>query len=207
MRVLYLDAWVSMLVFTVATVAFYVMGATVLYRLKLHPGGSQMMEQLAQMYVEAFGHPWTKTLFLIGACVVLFKTLYVASAGHSRLSADFLSLARLVRYTEAGQRSRWIQYFCVFYPTFALLLYLIFGDPRTMVIFGGFAQAATLPIIGGAAIYLRYRRVDPRLAPSPLVDACFLLAFLAITVVSCYAIGTTIYTNVWPWLQAQFSAG
>ncbi len=204
MRVLYLDAWVSMLVFTVATVSFYVMGATVLHRLKLYPGGSQMMEQLAQMYVQAFGHPWTKTLFLIGACVVLFKTLYVASAGHSRLSADFLSLARLVRYTEAGKRSRWIQFFCVFYPTLALLLYLVFGDPQLMVIFGGFAQAATLPVIGGAAIYLRYRRVDRRLAPSPLVDACFWLAFLSITAVSIYAISDKIQTTVWPWLMSWF---
>lgn len=204
MRVLYLDAWVSMLVFTLATVSFYVMGATVLHRLKLYPSGSQMMEQLAQMYVHAFGHPWTKTLFLIGACVVLFKTLYVASAGHSRLSADFLSLARLVRYTEAGKRSRWIQFFCVFYPTLALLLYLVFGDPQLMVIFGGFAQAATLPVIGGAAIYLRYRRVDPRLAPSPLVDACFWLAFLSITAVSIYAISDKIQTTVWPWLMSLF---
>jgi Mn2+/Fe2+ NRAMP family transporter len=204
MRVLYLDAWVSMLVFTVATVSFYVMGATVLHRLKLHPEGSKTMEQLAQMYVQAFGHPWTKTLFLIGASIVLFKTLYIASAGHSRLSADFLSLAKLTRYSEAGKRARWIQFFCVFYPTLALALYLTFGDPTTMVIFGGFAQAATLPIIGGAAIYLRYRRVDPRLAPSRPVDVCIWIAFIAITIVSLYAIAATVHNNVWPWLAAKF---
>jgi Mn2+/Fe2+ NRAMP family transporter len=207
MRVLYLDAWVSMLVFTVATVSFYVMGATVLHRLELHPQGGRMMEDLAQMYVEAFKHPWTKTLFLIGACVVLFKTLYVASAGHSRLSADFLSLAKLVRYQEPGKRSRWIQFFCVFYPTLALGLYLIFGDPHLMVVFGGFAQAATLPVIGAATIYLRYRRVDRRLAPSKFVDLFLWIAVVAVTVVAIYAIYQKTVDDVWPWLSSLFSGG
>ena len=205
MRVLYLDAWVSMLVFTIATVSFYVMGATVLHRLELHPRGGRMMEDLAQMYVQAFQHPWTKTLFLLGACVVLFKTLYVASAGHSRLSADFLSLAKLVRYQRAGKRSRWIQFFCVFYPMLALALYLIFGDPQLMVVWGGFAQAATLPVIGGATIYLRYRRVDPRLAPSKFVDLFLWIAVIAITVVSAYAINDKL--AIWPWFSSLFSGG
>ena len=69
-----------------------------------------------------------------------------------------------------------------------LLLYLLVGDPREMVIIGGFFQAATLPIISGAAVYLRYRRTDPRLAPSRFSDVFLWLAFVAITVVSLYAI-------------------
>ncbi|HXT58567.1 MAG TPA: Nramp family divalent metal transporter [Pirellulales bacterium] len=206
MRVLYLDSWVSMLVFTVATVSFYVMGATVLHRLNLHPGGSQMMEQLAQMYVEAFKHPWTRSLFLIGGSIVLFKTLYVASAGHSRLSADFLSLAKFVRYRTPGKRGRWIQFFCVFYPSFGLALYLLFGDPHVMVVFGGFAQAATLPIIGAATIYLRYRRVDPRLAPSRIVDMFLWIAVISITVVSIYAINDKVQKDVWPWLSSLWNS-
>ncbi|HEV3005229.1 MAG TPA: Nramp family divalent metal transporter, partial [Pirellulales bacterium] len=144
MRVLYLDAWVSMLVFTVATVAFYAMGATVLHRLDLHPQKQRMMEDLAQMYVQAFGHPWTKTVFLIGASVVLFKTLYVSVAGNSRLTADFLGLARFVHYPHAARRARWIRFFCSFYPGLALVLYLVFGDPQAMVVFGAFAQGVTL---------------------------------------------------------------
>ncbi|HUY87122.1 MAG TPA: Nramp family divalent metal transporter [Pirellulales bacterium] len=207
MRVLYLDAWVSMLVFTVATVSFYVMGATVLHRLQLHPEGDHMMEQLAQMYVEAFKHPWTKSLFLVGACVVLFKTLYVASAGHSRLSADFLSLAKLVRYQDPGKRAHWMRFFCVFYPALGLVLYLIFGDPHVMVVFGGFAQAATLPVIGAATIYLRYRRVDPRLAPSKFVDLFLWIAVAAVTVVAIYAIYQKMVEDVWPWLSSLFSGG
>src|SRR5262249_13145133 len=81
MRVMYLDAWVSMVVFTVATVAFYMLGAVVLHRQDppLVPAKDKMIATLSEMYVPAFG-PWTQIAFLIGAWAVLFKTLYVASA-------------------------------------------------------------------------------------------------------------------------------
>src|SRR5438874_3816303 len=108
LRVMTLDAWVSMVVFTVATVAFYFLGAAVLHRQDLHPKGAQMIVTLSEMYVPTFGD-WTKVFFMIGAWAVLFKTLYVASAGHARLSADFLHLAKIVQYTEPGLRHRWIQ--------------------------------------------------------------------------------------------------
>jgi hypothetical protein len=57
-----------------------------------------------------------------------------------------------------------------------------------MVIIGGFFQAASLPIISGAALYLRYRRTDTRLAPSPVSDGCLWFAFVAISAVAVYAI-------------------
>jgi Mn2+/Fe2+ NRAMP family transporter len=94
----------------------------------------------------------------------------------------------------------------VFYPSIALALYLLFGDPKVMVVFGGFAQAATLPIIGAATIYLRYRRVDPRLAPSRIVDVFLWIAFIAITVVSIYAIYDKLQKDVWPWLSSLWDS-
>jgi len=194
MRVLHLDAWVSMVVFTVATVSFYFLGATVLHRQGLRPAKSQMIETLSEMYVPTFGD-WTRFAFLIGAWAVLFKTLYVASAGHSRLTADFFSLAGFVHYDGSEPRRRWIKGLCVFFPLLALLLYLLFRDPRAMVIFGGFFQAATLPVISAATVYLRYRRTDRRLAPSLLSDLLLWLALISISVVAAYAI--------WDWAAHQ----
>jgi Mn2+/Fe2+ NRAMP family transporter len=187
MRVLHLDAWVSMVVFTVATVAFYFLGATVLHSQGLNPKGTRMIATLAEMYVPAFGD-WTKLLFLIGAWAVLFKTLYVASAGHSRLTSDFFSLAGWLTYPSAYARGRMIRLLCVFYPAMALLLYLLFGEPQGMVKFGGLAQGVTLPVISGAAIYLRYRRTDPRIAPSLASDICLCVAFTLISAVAVKAI-------------------
>ena len=187
LRVMKLDSWASMVVFTIATVAFYCMGALVLHRQELDPRGPAMMQTLAQMYAQLFG-PWTHLAFLVFAWAVLFKTLYVASAGHARLTADFLSLGGWLRYRRAEQRARIIRAGCVFYPALALVLYLFVGEPRAMTIAGGFAQGVTLPVIAGATVYLRYRRTDPRLAPSRLGDACLWAAFLLLTAFAVYAV-------------------
>jgi manganese transport protein len=187
LRVMFLDAWVSMVVFTAATVAFYVMGATVLHRQGLHPEKSEMIKTLSMMYVPTFGK-WTENYFLIAVWAVLFKTMYVSSASNGRLLADFLGLAKVVRYTELGQRQRWIIRLSCLLPVIGLVLYLMYGDPNLMVIIGGFFQAATLPIIAGATIYLRYFRTDRRLAPSIWSDVLLWSAFLIITAVSLYAI-------------------
>lgn len=201
LRVMNLDAWVSMLVFTVATVAFYFLGAAVLNRQDLHPKGPQMIVTLAEMYMHIFGD-WTKIIFMIGAWAVLFKTLYVASAGHARLSADFLSLAKIVKYDQPGLRHKWIQRFCIFFPTLALVLYLVFREPKLMVTIGGYAQGVTIPVIAGAALYLRYFRTDKRLAPSLFFDLCLWLAFLLITAVSIYAVVNDIIPTVSKWIGA-----
>jgi Mn2+/Fe2+ NRAMP family transporter len=185
-RVMYLDAWVSMIVFTVATVCFYCLGATVLHRQNLHPKGLDMIATLSQMYVPIFGG-WTKLVFLVGVWVVLFKTLYVSSASHSRLTADFLSLARFVSYPDATARAVWIRRLCVVYPLGALAIYLVVGEPRAMVVFGGFFQGITLPVIAAISVFLRYRRTDPQLRPSILSDVLLWVAFLSISVVAIYA--------------------
>jgi manganese transport protein len=196
-RVMYLDAWVSMVVFTVATVCFYFLGATVLHRQNLHPKGMDMIATLSEMYVPIFGS-WTKLLFLVGVWVVLFKTLYVASASHSRLTADFLNLAKFVHYPNAHAREIWIRRFCILYPLGALVLYLVVGEPRGMVIFGGFFQGITLPVIAAISVFLRYRRSDARLAPSMLSDICLWTALISISVVAIYASWERLTSQILP---------
>lgn len=190
-RVLHLDAWASMVVFTFATVAFYTMGATVLKGRGIVPDGSQMVATLAQMYEPAFGK-WTLGLFVVGTWAVLFKTVYVASAGHARLTADFFSLAGFVHYATAEDRARWIRRLCVVFPSLAVVLTLMFGNPVTMVMVGGIAQGCTLPIIACATLVLRYRSPDKRLTPSFFFDLFLWCAALSITIVAVYAVWNTM---------------
>lgn len=202
-RVMHLDAWVSMVVFTVATVCFYCLGATVLHRQNLNPKSNDMIATLAHMYVPMFG-TWTQTLFLLGVWAVLFKTLYVASAGHSRMTTDFLSLGRFARIPDTQTRNWWIRLFCIAYPMGALLLYLIYGEPRAMVIFGGFFQGITLPVIAGIALFLRFKRVDSRLAPSRMSDALLWIAFVSITAVAIYATWDRLTNQIIPAFKSIF---
>lgn len=200
MRVMHLDAWLSMAVFTVATVAFYAMGASVLHTQRIVPEKDGMILALSKMYVDSFGG-WTQGLFLIGAGIVLFKTLYVASAGNSRLVADFLQLLGVVDYKTDERRVRFTRVLCVFFPALALVLYRAFGDPAAMAVVGGVAQAITLPIIAGAAIYLRYKRVDRRIAPGLLMDIGLWGGFVLMAAFACFQVGSQankVFNAVFP---------
>jgi len=193
-RVMQLDAWFSMVVFTVATVAFYFLGAAVLHPQGLDPKGPEMIPTLSRMYLQplegtplAALRPFTYVGFLLGAWAVLFKTLYVATAANSRLTADFLS--RLGLWPDAGpaHRERTVKFFCVLYPTLSLGLYYLFREPQGLIKAGGIAQALMLPFIAGATIYLRRRDTDPRVGPSILSDLLTWIAFFAITAVAVYS--------------------
>ena len=101
--------------------------------------------------------------------------------------------------TPMGVSPCWTPWASAFVAVTAILwLGSLFRDPRAMVVFGGFFQAATLPVIAAATVYMRYRRTDPRIAPSKLSDLCLWLAFLSITVVAAYAIRDWGLTELWP---------
>lgn len=193
--VMQLDAWFSMVVFTVATVAFYLLGAAVLHPQGLDPKGAGMIATLAQMYVKPLGL-WTRSVFLVGAWAVLFKTLYVATAANSRLTADFLDLTGLWRSKE-GRRGRVVNALCVFYPLLALGIFYAVREPKTLVKVGGYAQGLMLPLIAGATLFLRNRDTDRRVAPIFLTDILVWLAFFAIAIVA----GVSIGIEVWPYLR------
>ena len=194
-KVMQLDAWFSMLVFTLATVGFYLMGAGVLNRQflagtlseKVDLNGSGMIRTLANMYVAALG-AWAKPFFLVGAWAVLFKTLYVATAANSRMMADFLNLSGFWRYKDAAGRERVVKVFCAVFPVFALAIFLIQPKPLRLVMIGGIAQALMLPLIAGATLYLRYRDSDPRVGPNRLSDALTWAAFAATVAVAGYSL-------------------
>ncbi|WZO98000.1 Nramp family divalent metal transporter [Isosphaeraceae bacterium EP7] len=187
MHVMQVDAWFSMLVFTAATIAFYLLGAAVLHPQGLVPKGSEMLETLSRMYVEPLG-PWTRSVFLVGAWAVLFKTLYVATAANSRLSADFLDLAGFWRQPDAASRERTIRAFCVFYPALALGLYFGLRDPKALVTLGGYAQGLMLPVIAAASLYLTRRDRVASVAEGPFSKLLSWVAFLSITAVASYSV-------------------
>jgi Mn2+/Fe2+ NRAMP family transporter len=194
-RVMQLDAWFSMLVFTIATVAFYLLGAAVLHPQGLDPKGPDMIPTLSQMYLGPLEgtslaglRGMTRVGFLLGAWAVLFKTLYVATAANSRLTVDFLNLVGAWRPTSPESREKMVKVFCVVYPVLALGLYYAYREPQGLIKAGGIAQALMLPLIAGATIYLRRRDNDPRVGPSLLSDVFTWLAFVGITAVASYSV-------------------
>lgn len=190
-RVMHLDAWVSMVVFTVSTVSFYLMGAAVLHRQGPPPQGQALIATLSKMYIGPFGE-WTRILFLIGAGMVLFKTLYLACAANSRLTTDFLVLAGMSPTKSPEHRAQMIRRLCLVFPMVALTFFLIGKDPKLMVTIGGVGQAATLPMIAGATLYFRYRKIHKALQPWLITDVLLWVAVLSICAVAAYAVPTQL---------------
>jgi len=167
-KVLQWDAWCSMIVYTFATVAFYLLGAAILGRTGLDPGGDQMVRTLGQMYVPVFGTA-AQAVFLFGAFAVLYSTFFVATASHARVCADALRVFGISTGDEVTYR-RWVKIFCIVLPLLFLASFAFFKAPKELVLAGGFMGALMLPLLGVAALYFRYRCCDTRLVPGRLWD-------------------------------------
>ncbi|MBI5773018.1 MAG: Nramp family divalent metal transporter [Verrucomicrobia bacterium] len=187
MRVMRVDAWLSMIIYTSATAAFYLLGAAVLHAKSLKVSDKDMIPTLAHMYQESFG-AWGLWIFLIGAFAVLYSTAFAATASNARLLADALELFGLKRYASEEARARMVKICCVVLPTYATAIYLVTAKPVTLVMISGVGQALLLPFLAGAALYFRYRKLDPELRPGPVWSALLWLSALCMGAAGAYQI-------------------
>ncbi len=183
--VLRTDAWLSTVVFTVVTVAFYLLGGAVLHSQGLVPKQEDMVQTLSEMYTRTIGS-WGMVIFLVGAFAVLYSTFFVSTASHARVLADCVNVLGLVRFKDSAQRLRWIRGFVIAFPVLYSIAYLITAKPVLLVLIGAIFQASTLPFIAFAAIYLRYRRTDARLRPGLISDHLLWLAYFGVVLVGVY---------------------
>jgi Mn2+/Fe2+ NRAMP family transporter len=162
-RVMNVDVICSMIIYTVATVAFFLLGAGILHGMGVVPQGSDMIVTLSNIYTQTLGE-WAKWLFYIGAIVVLYGTIFAATAGHSRMFADFMRLQGVFTRDDVRARNRWRDIFIVVLTAIPVLMYFVFGEnPVGMVKWGGYAQAWTLPIISLGTVYLVRRHMPKEL--------------------------------------------
>lgn len=178
LRVLQWDAWCSAIVYTFATVVFYLLGAAVLGRVGLNPEGTSMVRTLLEMYVPVFGSI-AQAVFLFGAIAVLYSTFFVANAGHARVCADALRVFGLSSGDEKANRF-WTTLFSGCFPFVCLLVYVYIRAPVVLVLASGVMQAIMLPMLGAAALYFRYRQSDERLTPSTRWDILLWLSFIGL---------------------------
>ncbi len=168
LRVMHWDAWCSMVIYTFATLAFYILGAAVLNREGNIPSNDALIRTLADMYVPVFGE-FAAPMFLLGAFAVLYSTFFVSTAGNSRMAADALRVFGISGPDEESRR-RWIRIFCGAFPLVSLTIFILFPQPVTLVAISGLIQSTLLPMLGGAGLFFRYRRCDPRVAPGRFWD-------------------------------------
>ncbi len=186
LRVMRIDAWLSMVVYTFATLAFYLLGAAVLWRASLNPAKADMIRTLAEMYVPVFG-PTAHLVFLAGAVAVLYSTFFVAAAGNARMVADAMGLYGFHDGSEAT-RVKWTRNICVVWPLLAAVLYTLVRRPTAMVLACGTAQSVMLPMLGAAALYFRYKRSDEKLRSGRLWDVMLWLSLVGFAMIGGWAL-------------------
>jgi len=191
LRVMQWDAWGSMVIYTFCTIAFYLLGASVLGRSGLIPEGSEMIQTLSSMYAPVFGE-WAKFIFLIGAIAVLFSTFFVALAGQGRMAVDALIISGICQQNESF-RKKAIKVTAVLFPLLCVSCYAFFPQPVILILISGTMQAMMLPLIGFAVLHFRYFQSDSRLGNSRLWDLCLWLSFLSFVAIGTYQIYAKIF--------------
>lgn len=188
MRVMRFDAWGSMVVYTFATIAFYLLGAAVLHRTGLNPAKDDMVRTLAVMFVPVFSD-WAGTVFLFGAFAVLYSTFFIANAGHARVFSDAMRVVGWIDNDEAT-REKWVRRLSGFFPILCLCVFLAFPEPTKLVLFSGVMQGIMLPMLAGGALFLRYKRCTPSLRPTKAWDIALWVSAIAMLITGGWTVMT-----------------
>jgi len=194
-RVMQVDIFASMLIYTLATVAFYLLGAGILHGMGLVPAADAMIAVLSNMYTQTLGG-WALWVFYAGAIATLYGTVFAATAAHSRLYADMLRLMGFFRADDYAARLRWRKRFVWVLTIVPAVLYWIFREPVGMVFVGGLAQFLMIPVIAVATLYLRHRRLPRAVAPSGATT----IAVWSATLVIAALMGYYLVTQLGRWL-------
>lgn len=195
MRIMYLDALLSMIAYTAVTAAFYLLGAAVLHQRGTIPGDYQLIETLASMYTESIG-TWGRTVLLVGAFFVLFSSLFAALAAWSRMYVDAFTTLGLTDFRDVRRRRR-----DVILWSWALALawsasFVWLSKPVSMVVWGGIATALILLEVVFAVLHFRYRRTRTELTPGRLYDIALWISVLSILALAGYGILQSL-SNFW----------
>ena len=187
LSVMYKDVVISMVIYTFATVAFFIMGAAVLHPQGKVPGGAnEMITTLAKMYTDTLG-PWAMYGYLIGAIAVLGSTLWAAVPSQARMYANFFAVVGAFDWANMKARLNWVKGWTVALPIIWGLSSLYFKSPVFMVQIGGVMTAVFLIGVVAAAWYLRGTETDKRLHGSTTFNTILVISTIALAVLAVYS--------------------
>ncbi len=184
LKVLRWDAYASMVIYTISTVAFYLLGASILHRADLHPKGMDMIRTLAAMYEPVFNET-AVVLFLIAAIIVLYSTFLVSNASKARVFADALVIFGL-RKSSPEKNRRWVKMLCIVFPLVGFVIFWLIPRPRELILLAGTMQAFLLPMLAFAAIYFRYKHAIPALKPTLAWDIFLWISALGLLIAGAW---------------------
>ena len=155
-RVMYIDAIFAMFVYTVVTVAFFLLGSALLHgEPGFSDGGSEdFLKFLSGLYTDTLG-AWAGHVFYIGAFVVLFSTAFSALGAWTRQYTDAFGRIEIINFSNLQSRRKCQRILAWVIPALWGLVYCLMEAmgkrPDWMVIAGGFVTSIILLVVLFAA--------------------------------------------------------
>ena len=153
----------------------------------LIPQGSEMVSTLSNLYTQTLG-AWSLPLFLAGAVAVLYSTVFASTAAHCRVFADFIGMLGVYDRHNYALRLKTTRIFVVILLFIPSIYFMFVKEPVLMVKIGGIAQAAMLPLIGFATLYLRYKRMPPKILPKGWITLALWVSAAIMAIMMGYSI-------------------
>lgn len=186
-NIMYLDAFLAMMIYTLVTAAFYLLGAAVLYGQKEIPDGNDLINALANIYTESLGQG-ARFGYLAGAFFALYSSVFATLAYWSRLFPDLFSQLGWIQSEDESNRKKWVGILAWVFPALWMATYLFIELPGFMVLTGGVVGSVLLLVVVAGAIQFRTKNRYLRLATGPWSEVMFWISVVSILMVSAYGI-------------------
>lgn len=185
-NVMYYDAILAMVIYTVVTAAFFLLGAAVLHGRNAIPEGNALIETLALIYTNSLG-AGVKTVYLIGAFFVLFSSVFASLAAWTRIFPDIFGQIGWINFSDVVLRKKVMKILAWTIPVVWAIMYLFINLPVFMILSGGIVGSFMLFIVVYAAVLFRKER--QKFLPSGLFyDLTFFVSVLCIISIAVYGL-------------------
>ena len=186
-KIMQLDAIVAMVIYTLVTAAFYLLGASILYGKKEIPEGNELINSLASIYTQSLGSE-ARFAYLAGAFFVLYSSVFATLAYWSRLFPDIFGQLGWINPDSTTDRKKWVAILAWLFPCLWVIAYLFVEMPTFMILSGGVVGSVLLLIVVFAAIIFRFQNKFLKIASGPVSELMFWLSVASIASVSIYGI-------------------
>ena len=186
-RIMQLDASVAMIIYTILTVAFYLLGASILNGQEVTPEGNELINSLANIYTQSLGSE-ARLAYLAGAFFALYSSVFATLAYWSRLFPDIFGQLGWISSESMTDRNKWVAILSWLFPLLWVIAYLFIEIPTFMILSGGVVGSVLLLIVVFAAIIFRSKNRFLKSESGSISEIMFWLSVASIATVSAYGI-------------------
>jgi len=186
-RTMKLDAIVAMVIYTLVTAAFYLLGAAVLNAMGEVPEGYAMLETLSSIFTASMG-PEMYWVFMAGSFFILFSTLFASLAAWVRMFTDIFGKFGWIDFNSVKERKMALAISAWAIPFLWALLFVFIKMPVLMVLTGGIVGSFILFLVVGIIVRIRYKRVLPGFVPGVVYDVVLWVSILSIAFIGGYSL-------------------